>query len=330
MEKTHCLFGHEEPPIEAFLVTDRLAPAQQQFRIVRCPACGLLFLNPRPTPDEIDQYYQYEAYREEFAPAVEDEPSAWRCWNRRYGLNRYCRLVEKNRPNGGRILDVGCGTGNFLAQLRKRGDWDVQGLDVAPKAVEYARRRLKLPIFLGTLEEARYPTASFDVVTLWNVVEHLHYPLQTLTEVRRILHPDGILAFSVPDAGSWDARLFEEDWVGLDPPRHLYTFSRYTAASLLVETGFRTLTMGNKTGSYHSFVASTRLFIRRRLPIHKSSKQLLAQLVSSFPAHLLIFPFLKTAVLTHHGPILDVIAKPANDFTTGHFLASEASRNRPV
>ena len=311
METVGCLFEHKDAPVPAYVIGDRLGDGSDAFQIVRCQECGLLFLNPRPTLAEIDRYYCYEAYRQEFALAIEDEPS-WLCrWNRRYSLNKLCRFIDKAKPGGGRLLDVGCGTGSFLAQMQERGSWEVYGLDLSRKAVEYAKRRLQLPVFHGVLEDADYSSASFDVVTLWNVLEHLHDPLQTLREVRRILRPHGVLAFSVPNGGSLDARLFGSHWIGLDPPRHLYTFARKTLAQLLERAGFRLFEVRYITGSYHSFTASVQLCIQNsRLIRNATMRQGLCRLVSSWPVHMLILPYLRATETVGRGAILCVLAKP--------------------
>ncbi|HEC35768.1 MAG TPA: class I SAM-dependent methyltransferase [Anaerolineae bacterium] len=316
METAGCLFGHRDAhPV--FAVADRLSRTCETFQIMRCRECGLLFLSPRPTLAEIIQYYPYEEYRREFAPAVEDESSWLRRWNRRYSLSKLCRFIERART-GGRLLDVGCGTGNFLAQMRKRGGWEVYGLDINWEAIEYAQRRFHLRVCSGVLEEAQYPSAFFDVVTLWNVLEHLHNPRQTLREVRRILHPDGILALSVPNGGSLDARLFGPYWIGLDPPRHLYTFTRKTLEQLLVQTGFRILQVRHVNGSYHSFVASVQLYIQNSISIpNMTVLRILCRLVSSWPIHVLIFPYLRIAERAGRGAILSVLAKSVS----GHGIA---------
>ncbi len=311
METVGCLFEHKDTQEPAYVVGDRLGDGSDAFQIMRCRECGLLFLNPRPTLAEIGRYYCYGAYRQEFAPAVEDEPSWLRRWNRRYSLNKLCRFVEKVKPEGGRLLDVGCGTGNFLAQMQKRGAWEVYGLDTSQKAVEYAKRRLQLPVFCGVLENANHSSASFDAVTLWNVLEHLHNPLQTLSEVRRILRPDGVLALSVPNGGCLDACLFGSHWIGLDPPRHLYTFTRKTLAQLLERTGFRLFEVRYITGSYHSFVTSVQLCIQNsRLIPNETMRRALCRLVSSLPVHMLILPYLRATEIVGRGAILCALARP--------------------
>jgi len=310
VETVGCLFDHRSAPEQAFVIGDRLGDGDETFQVMRCPECGLLFLSPRPTTAEIGQYYRYETYRQEFAPAVEDETTWLRRWNRRYSLNKLCHFIDEAKPGGGTLLDVGCGTGNFLAQMRAQGAWTVYGLDTNQKAVEYAKRRFQLQVFHGVLEDASYPPASFDVVTLWNVLEHLHDPIKTLQEVRRVLCSDGVLILSIPNGESLDARLFGPHWIGLDPPRHLYTFARKTLETLLLRTGFRMRQVRHITGSYHSFVFSTQLLIRNSRFVSGPMQSVLCHLMSSWLVHILIFPYLKIVDRAGRGSILSVQAEP--------------------
>ena len=143
------------------------------------------------------------------------------------------------------MLDVGCATGSFLDCMRKRGNWQISGVEVNQEAARYARERFSLDVFAGELLEANCPAHHFDVVTLWHVLEHLHSPLDTLMEISRILKDDGALFLSVPNSDSYDARVFGDCWIGLDPPRHLYTFSAKTLKRLLAEAGFETIDTTN-------------------------------------------------------------------------------------
>lgn len=258
----------------------------------------------------MSEYYPYEAYEEEFAPAIEDESSRLRRYNRRYTLGKLRRFVEKSGHEGGKLLDLGCGTGNFLAHMRDRGAWDVYGLDVNRRAVSYARDRLDIEVRGGTLKEARYPADFFDVVSMWNVLEHLHDPVATLREVKRILQPEGALFLSVPNSGSVDARLFGPCWVGLDPPRHLYTFDRTTLELLLARSGFRMAESAHVTGSYHSLVTSAGLALKRRQGLPRPLRRIFNRAVSSWPVHVVIFPWLKIVEAIGRGAILTVRAEP--------------------
>ena len=131
-----------------------------------------------------------------------------------------------------------CLPGFFVEQAKTIG-WDAIGVEPSEWAAEYARTELGVDVQTGTLESVRFPDAAFDVVTLWEVVEHLPDPRVTLREVRRILRPEGQLILSTPDAGSLAARVSGKRWLGWRKvPEHLFFFDRSTLDRLLVQEGF--------------------------------------------------------------------------------------------
>jgi 2-polyprenyl-3-methyl-5-hydroxy-6-metoxy-1,4-benzoquinol methylase len=269
----------------------------------------LLFLNPRPTKEVIGRYYPYNEYKDEFTPAIEDEPSLLRRLNRLYHMEKICRSVEQVTSEG-RLLDVGCATGNFLDRMRKRGNWQVWGVEVNEDAARYAQERFGLDIFIGEVCEASYPARYFDAVTLWDVLEHLHDPLGTLKEIRRVLKDDGVLILSVPNSDSFDARIFGDCWIGFDPPRHLYAFSTKTVKRLLTETGFETTETRFIVGSYHSFTASLGLVVSNS-SLAQNRKAILQRIIASVPTHLLSLPYLRVTQWLGRGAISTVYARKA-------------------
>jgi len=270
---------------------DRLHGIEGTFRLVRCRHCGLIYLNPRPEPDEMARYYpsDYIAYYR----AIEDEPSFSRRLDRRYGLHKRCREVIRRASEPGHLLDVGCATGVFLDGMCQRG-WTVTGVEVNAKAAQYARERLGLEVFVGELEDAGYPDASFDVITLWDVLEHVPDPRRTLGEISRILRPSGLLVLSLPNPDCLEARLFGPYWAGWDVPRHLYIFSRSVLERLLAETGFQIQEVSSFTGLYHAFVLSTQLWLAERLASQRL-RQLILAVMRSWPARLLTLPWYAVA-----------------------------------
>ena len=266
---------------------DRLYGIEGTFPLVRCRHCGLIYLNPRPGPDDMARYYpsDYIAYYN----AIEDEPSFLRRLDRRYGLHKRCREVIRRAGGPGRLLDVGCATGVFLEGMRQRG-WTVAGVELNAEAARYARERSGLEVFVGELEEAGYPDASFDVVTLWDVLEHVRDPRETLEEIARILRAGGLLVLSLPNPDCLEARLFGPYWAGWDVPRHLYIFSRSVLEQLLAETGFQIQEVSSFTGRYHAFVLSTQLWLAERLANQRWQRLILGAM-RSWPTRLLTLPW---------------------------------------
>ena len=252
LETVGCLFGHNSPAEKLFDRSDWWFELPGQFAWYRCPDCGLIYLNPRPVPNAMSHYYpqNYAAYR----PAIEDERWALMRWKRRRNLQGKMKGVGQ-RAHRGRLLDVGCATGTYLAEMRKLS-WQVQGVEPHEQAAKYARQRLNLDVFTGDLLASQLPDNYFDAVTLWDVLEHTHDPLAVLGEVHRLLKPAGLVAFSVPDPTSREAKRFGSAWIGYDTPRHLFLFGGTSLQRLIDEAGFEFLEDEHSLATYHTWVAS--------------------------------------------------------------------------
>ncbi|HUY27897.1 MAG TPA: class I SAM-dependent methyltransferase [Candidatus Binataceae bacterium] len=161
---------------------------------------------------------------------------------------------------GGRLLDVGCGSGDFLLAMKSLG-WEPHGVDFDPEAVRSANRR-GLNVELGSLGEHRYPADSFDAVTMIHSIEHVPDPLAVLSEARRVLKSGGQLSIATPNIRSVGHRLFGSNWAHLDPPRHLMLFTPEALSELARQAGFsRAKTVASTHTSGWILVAS--LSIRR-------------------------------------------------------------------
>jgi SAM-dependent methyltransferase len=197
--------------------------------LVACTRCGLVFQRERPTESELDAA-QSEAYgvpQRRFTAPVE---AGVRLLHR-----ARVRRASTLLPPGGRVLDVGCGRGLFLALLRERG-FSVRGTELSAATARNADPTV--PIDVGDLEPGRYPPGSFELVSIWHVLEHLREPDRTLRAAHEALVPGGRLLLAVPNFGSWQARFGGELWFHLDLPRHLFHFTPETFAHLLRESGF--------------------------------------------------------------------------------------------
>ncbi|NOT09021.1 MAG: class I SAM-dependent methyltransferase [Gemmatimonadales bacterium] len=207
-----------------------------------CSACGLRYLDPQPAPDELETLYG-EAY---FARSRPGEP----------GYDRYLEEIDNIRRTfddrlrflpsqaaGSCLLDVGAAIGLFVERARRAG-WNAEGVEPSQWAARYAHEVLGQPVRPTTLEAAQIAPQSVDVVTLWEVIEHLPDPRATLAAIRRVLRPGGLLVLSTPDAGSLVARALGKRWPGWGKiPEHLFFFDRRTLGTLLTEQGFVVKTM---------------------------------------------------------------------------------------
>jgi SAM-dependent methyltransferase len=209
--------------------------SQEMFTIVQCQNCEFQFTNPRPDAAHIGKYYESDAY-------VSHNSGAQGLINRVYNVARFFTVRRKvaliTKLNGGRpgkLLDYGCGTGHFLAGAKEKG-WQVAGLEPNARARQEATERVGQPIQQPEALSELAP-GSFDVITLWHVLEHVHTLNETLDQLIAALKPGGQLLIAVPNVESLDAQHYRQDWAAYDVPRHLYHFSPSTMRRLLTEHG---------------------------------------------------------------------------------------------
>jgi 2-polyprenyl-3-methyl-5-hydroxy-6-metoxy-1,4-benzoquinol methylase len=199
------------------------------FTIVRCRACGLVYVNPRLTSAALEALY----HGQEISPAayyVRTERQDERSFDARM------RLIERYRPPGS-LLDLGCGPGAFSAVARARG-WRTVGLDVNPQSVAHCTSR-GLEAICDVFPSPALAGRSFDVVVMQDFIEHLPDPASALRAAAELLEPGGVLFITTPDIGSLMARASGRRWLHLKPNEHLLYFDRRTITSLLARAGFR-------------------------------------------------------------------------------------------
>jgi len=147
--------------------------------------------------------------------------------------------LGKGRP---RLLDFGCGAGHFLAGMQRLG-WEAVGIDMSETAVTAVRETIGVAAFVGSLPHDELENATFDLLTMWHALEHVHDPLGILRQAHNLLIPQGRLIVAVPDFAGWPRRWFGSAWYGLDLPRHLTHFTPDTLVQMLDRAGFRVLGM---------------------------------------------------------------------------------------
>jgi 2-polyprenyl-3-methyl-5-hydroxy-6-metoxy-1,4-benzoquinol methylase len=211
------------------LVVEDRTVSHESFAIVQCAACSFQFTNPRPSEAEIGKYYESDAYVSHNSAAAGLINQAYKV-ARFFTMRRKVGLLNKLAPRRGKLLDYGCGTGHFLAAA-KGANWQVAGLEPNARAREEASQRLGQPI--GQESLAQFQPGTFDAITLWHVLEHVHTLNETLAQLVALLKPDGVLLIAVPNVESLDAQHYRELWAAYDVPRHLYHFAPKTMAQLL-------------------------------------------------------------------------------------------------
>ncbi len=258
-----------------------------KFSLVQCSTCGWIRQNPRPVAEHLAKYYpeDYEPYR----AAIEDEKGFWNRWDRRYGMIKRRRSIERFISSG-RLLEIGCGMGIFLDEMRRKG-WSVTGIEPNPKASEYARKRFELEIMPSTLEESDLSSESFDVICLWNVLEHLPAPASALKKLQSALKPGGLLVFSIPNLESLDRRLFGESWIGWELPRHLYLFPKRALSVFLEQNGMAIIAKKVSSGSYYGFLLSLYIYLRDHSELDRQTVYRLISSARQMPIRIMASPF---------------------------------------
>jgi len=203
-----------------------------------CRECTTLFVNLDPTAMDFQALYG-ESYYTGGTDAVFADYLGQQALRRAHARRRLwlARHVPPRWPARGRLLDVGCAAGFFLAEAR--AFYDVRGVELSAWSSAFAREHLGLPVFTGTLQDAALPADHFDIVTLWDVIEHVPDPVSLLTEASRVLRPGGRLVLTTGDWGSAYARSRGVEWHLLEPPWHLTMFSRQTMARAGERAGLR-------------------------------------------------------------------------------------------
>ncbi len=214
-QPTTCLICDSENH-EPYLQVPNRFDTQERFYLVRCARCGFVYLSPRPTQECMGRYYEDERYHPHQRNGVSRTDRLYRLL-RGWNLRNKRRLIERYCTKGS-ILDVGCGTGEFLTEMQGAG-WQVLGIEPASQARGFAEKG-----GLRVLDRIEKCHDRFDAITLWHVLEHVHEAHDLLHQLCKLLSPRGRIFVAVPNLESFDAKCYGSHWIAFDAPRHLYHF----------------------------------------------------------------------------------------------------------
>jgi|SRR5579872_2247765 len=218
---------------------DRFHLHTQMYRLACCSECATVWLPNPPAPEAIGAHYTEDYHRAIVAAGEGAAASRWK---------DQVKLIRQYKT-GGALLDIGCSSGGFLSNM-KSGAWQLCGIEMEASTAARARATTGAEVFVGDAVEAPFPAASFDVITCFDVLEHVYNPREFLTKVLHWLKPGGIFYAMMPNIASWEARAFGDHWFGLELPRHLFHFSPKSLRCLMGDIGFSEVLVKTPAISY--------------------------------------------------------------------------------
>lgn len=203
--------------------------SQESFILCECASCKLIFTNPRPSKEDSDRYYQSKNYISHQDQTKSITDILYKLV-RTYTIHKKVALLNSLVPSKGQLLDIGCGTGYLLKAAEQKG-WKGTGMEPGKTARKFAKKK-GLTVY-KTLE--KLPTNTYDCITLFHVLEHIHELRKNTKSIIKLLKKNGYLVIGVPNRDSWDARHYKDKWAAWDVPRHLYHFNQESFGNLIEE-----------------------------------------------------------------------------------------------
>ena len=212
---------------------------KEDFHICECLNCGLLYTMPRPSKEKIgayyksDEYYSHQENKKGFVPRLYEAI-------KKINLKHKFRLASRDLPVG-KLLDIGCGVGDFLHVAENKG-WQCTGVEPSEEAREIARQRIKGDL-LYSEDLNHLPDQSFDLITMWHVLEHVDDLKWQVAQLQRLIKPNGRIVIAVPNYRSYDGRFYNAYWAAYDVPRHLNHFNKTVITKMFKTSGLSLVCM---------------------------------------------------------------------------------------
>lgn len=278
------------------------------FQILQCQSCGIAFTWPQPA--DLSAYYPTK-YRD-YHPLIKSLISLI------YGLR--VKQWAKRFPKPGKAFEMGCGNGIMLKALQDLG-WNVLGSERTDESAAYARTALGLPV-ITTGFESLGQAPQFDLIILFQVLEHMNRPKETIQQLSKLLNQNGMMVVGVPDFKSWQSSFGKENWFHLDPPRHLHHFSVRAIESCIKGTGLKIVNTSNISFEHdpygwvqtvlnrvdHQYNRLTKLLLRQDKPDPIN----LLHLALAFPLGLVSVPWAMFTWLVKKGALIEVILQKSS------------------
>ena len=225
--------GSEKAQINLWLKDEFLT--REDFHICECLTCGLQYTMPRPAKEKIGNYYKSQEYyshqenKKGFIPRIYESV-------KKVNLRHKYSLATKNLETG-KLLDIGCGVGDFLHTPEEKG-WECMGVEPSEEAKAIAKKRIKANI-INSEELEQIPDNTFDLITMWHVLEHVDNLKWQVEQLQRLIKPNGRIVIAVPNYKSYDGQFYKEHWAAYDVPRHLNHFNKQTITKIFKTKGLQ-------------------------------------------------------------------------------------------
>ena len=268
-------------------VKDRFS--EESFLYNKCSNCGLIYLDKKFSETDIMEYYpeNYEAYKVGNDLKINEKK---------------IHFIRSCCENCSSILDVGCSSGDFLKAAKKNGFKIIAGIELSSEMAKIASQR-GIEIIGNSLVDIYSTDRSYDVITLWDVFEHLPDPKISLERIGSMLKKDGVLVMSIPNLNSFDRFLFKQNWIGWDAPRHFFLFDQKLLRELLKKNGFHYLNTFGITGAKGAFNLSVDKTFNREI-----SKTKFFSVIS-----LLLWPYRQIGYFLKRCPVITIVARKRSE-----------------
>jgi SAM-dependent methyltransferase len=301
--KSKCPLCGNGQVVPFMTAADRFHWRPEEYDLMRCTGCSYVWLADPPKPAEMGPHYSEDYHRVIMAAGENSGPGRWQ---------RQHDTIMRHK-NGGAILDIGCSSGGFLKAMRGEA-WKLYGIEMEASTAEKAKAATGAEVFVGEALDAPFPDESFDVITGFDLLEHVYHPREFLAKVQRWLKPGGIVYLGLPNIDSWEARMLGTYWYGLELPRHLSHFSPRSLRHVFNSLGFQEVSLLTPRTSYIEHSAS---YLRSELikrtgnnPIPMSKRgprNLLWRAVLKGWRLSMVVPFSQVASMAGAGPSMEAI-----------------------
>lgn len=216
---------------KSFLKLKDYSISGEEFELLYNSEFDLLQTHPQPSLENISKYYESENYISHTDSAKNFVDKLYQ-FVKKITLKNKLQLIKKVSKKGTELLDVGCGTGDFL-EICEKNNWKVTGVEPNKKALKKGKQKLKKALFYSDLSEIK--NKKFDVITLWHVLEHVPNVSLYIKNLKQFLNKNGVLIVAVPNFKSYDATYYKKFWAAYDVPRHLWHFSKKAIKELFLK-----------------------------------------------------------------------------------------------